>query len=555
MSIRIGPDGTIIKDDSQQPQTVPTYTPPTTRQVPSPRIPVQHATNYLSDYELRMTDLLHSNFSAAKEQLESDHAFGNLTATYLLGKIYFDRIFIAPDYEKAMSYWEHGASLGDLNCKRSLGDCYYYGRGREENNAKALEIYNSVLAINPQEYVAMYMLARMIVNGHGVRKDVQRALSLFEQAWNGGYYRAAGEIGEIYQFQYQKTREDIMNALKWYQRGAEKGDAWCCYRLGLFLTGGDYGVQIDEERGYGFLLRAMDYAQAINYLLLSIITADYQNFRSPVEVLTGDIINLIFSEAERRAEYGFTDLQMSLGDCYGDGKGRVQSSEKALYYYEKALANGEYQAAWRLGNNYKLGWQGFEIDLQKAFKYYRIGAEADDNNCLQSLEGLLSDEYIPGLQPGESEQMQRYCLERRAQQGDKHAIGTLGNSLMNGYRPFDEDKERAIQCFEQLAGNEGNDSFLDHNLDLALLYIELRKTNKYNQLIPCLQRAAQFHNTDYYKGWIDHTYGVIYRDALGVQKDLSKAHEYFLSAMEKGYEPAKEDLSHFKKGIFGWKLV
>ena len=168
---------------------------------------------------------------------------------------------------------------------------------------------------------------------------------------------------------------------------------------------------------------------------------------------------------------------------------------------------------------------------------------------------MLSDEYIPGLAPGESERMQKKCLERRAQKGDKYAIASLGNSLMNGYRPFEEDKERAILCFEQIVGKEEGNSTLDHNLDLALLYIELRKTEKYDQLIPCLQRAAQFHNTEYYKGWIDHTYGVIYRDALSVQKDLSKAHDYFLSALEKGFEPAKEDLSHFKKGFFGWKLV
>ena len=548
MSIRIGSDGTIIKDDT--PQSPSNHTPmqTTTRPVPLAGTAVQQRTNYISDYELQMTDLLHNDFATAKEQLERDHAFGNSTATYLLGKIYFDRIFVAPDYSKAISYWEHGSSFGDLNCKRGLGDCYFYGRGREENNAEALKIYNDILRSNPQEYISMYMVARMTAHGWGVNKDIQRAISQFEQVWNGGYYKAAGELGEIYQFEFQQSRDDIMTALKWYQRGAEKGDLRSCYRLGLFFTLGDFGVPIDEVRGYNYLLKAIDDVDSLKFLLLSIIN-------DQVDVLSSQDIARIFAVAERRAEYGFSELQLWLGVAYGDGKGCVQSKEKALYYYEKALAGGEYQAAWRLGNNYKLGWQGFDIDFQKAYKYYRIGAEADDNNCLQSLEGLLSDEYIPGLEPGESEHMQKYCLERRAQKGDKHAISTLGNSLMNGYRPFDEDKERAIQCFEQLAGNEGNDSFLDHNLDLALLYIELRKTNKYNQLIPCLQRAAQAHNTDYYKGWIDHTYGVIYRDALGVQKDLSKAHDYFLSALEKGYEPAKEDLSHFKKGIFGWKLV
>lgn len=553
MSIRIGPDGTIIKDDSPQTPTIPVQTQPPTRQVPSQRPTLHQQANYISEYELRMLDMLHGDFPSAKEQLESDHAFGNLTATYLLGKVYFDRIFVAPDYAKAISYWEHGAALGDLNCKRSLGDCYYYGRGREEDNSKALAIYNEVLRINPNEYISMLMVGKMLANGYGIRKDVQRAMSIFEQVWNGGYYKAAGEIGDTFQFEYPKNQESLSNALKWYQRGAEKGDAWCCYRLGWFLT--RPGAGMDEERGYNYLLRAMDYTQAINYLLLCIITADYYNSRSPIDVLSPNVIAFIFSEAERRAEYGFSDLQMSLGDCYGDGKGCIQNSEKAKYWYEKAISNGEYEAARRLGNDYQRGWQGFDVDVTKAFRIFKIGVEADHDGCLEAMESLLSDEYIPGLAPGESERMQKKCLERRAQKGDKYAIASLGNSLMNGYRPFEEDKERAILCFEQIVGKEEGNSTLDHNLDLALLYIELRKTEKYDQLIPCLQRAAQFHNTEYYKGWIDHTYGVIYRDALSVQKDLSKAHDYFLSALEKGFEPAKEDLSHFKKGFFGWKLV
>lgn len=534
MSIRIGPDGTIIKDDDVPSRDVPT---------PTPREIIRRTLNDTrSEYEQQIIQLLRSNTTAAEAQLQRDHALGNTEATYLLGKLYFDRIYAAPDYARSISLWEQGASLGDQNCKRGLADAYYFGRGREENDARAYSMYNELLANNPSDYTSMGMIGKMTAYGWGVSKNINKGLQLLEEAWRGGYARAADEIGAIYESQLERNVENIMTAYKWYQRGVDRDVPRCYYHFARPHITGDYGFDKDEQLGYEYMMHAIEDVDALVFLLLS-NKSDY---------LTNEDIQVIMSAAERRAGYGITALQYWLAVAYDDGRDCAPNAEKAIFWYERAIENGEYDAAWRLGWNYKRGKEGFPQDFQLAFKYYKIGADADHEKCLESLGSLLDDEYIHGLSYEEKERLQRYCTERRAQKGDIYAISQLGTAYMNGYRPFEEDKEKAIQLFETTLG----DSHVDHSVDLVRLYIELQKVSKYNQIVPLLNKAkTKYAGSDYLLGMVEHLFGIIYRDGIGVNRDLGTAHGYFLSASNKGYTPANEDLKHFKKGLFGWKLI
>lgn len=545
MSIRIGPDGSIIKEEGGNTPIQATPSRPITPPRPAPVVPprpIMRQESITSEYERKIDDMLHADVVTATQQLESDHAFGNLEATYLLGRLFFDRIFVAPNYSKSIEYWEYGAARGDINCERGLADCYFYGRGRPEDDSRAYSMYSDIFRRNPQDAISMYMIGRMTAYGWGVSKDPIKAIPIFERAWSAGYAKAADAIGAIYEFVFEQTYDNVMTALKWYQRGVERGDIRSKYHLGRVYVEGYYGVDKDEARGFRYWLEAIDDIDALTALML--YTKD--GFLQQSE------LKFIMDTAERRADYGFSELQMWIGDAYERGRDCEKNNQKAIEWYEKAIANGEYEAAWRLGCDYKHAWNGFEENIELAYKYYRIGADADNDNCLRSLGDLLDDEYIPSLQPGESDRLRKYCLERRAQKGDSWAISRLGTALMNGYSPFKEDKERAIQCFEQLIGDENN----DHSLDLVDLYIELRKTNKYSQIVPCLERAEKkYENSDYFLGLINYKYGMIYRDGIGVSRNLELAHNYFLKSHAKGYNDAKEALEHFKKGIFGWKLV
>ena len=136
----------------------------------------------MSVYLDKMNDLLKANTAAAIQQLENDSATGNLEATYLLGKVYFDEIYAAPDADRFIPLWEKGASANN-DCLRSLGDCYFFGSGYPESNEKAIEIYNEVIRRNPNDHWALCQIGRMHGHGWGFPTNIPYSITLLEDAW------------------------------------------------------------------------------------------------------------------------------------------------------------------------------------------------------------------------------------------------------------------------------------------------------------------------------------------------------------------------------------
>src|SRR5699024_6071170 len=97
---------------------------------------------------------------------------------------------------KAADLFEKAAGLGSMTSLEKLGDCYFYGRGRDEDNAAALEAYEKAFEATGSSYSA-YQLGRMHEFGWGVESNLDKAGSFFEKSWSGGYAAAAGNLGDI----------------------------------------------------------------------------------------------------------------------------------------------------------------------------------------------------------------------------------------------------------------------------------------------------------------------------------------------------------------------
>lgn len=106
----------------------------------------------MSIYTDNIQDMLADDSKIAIRQLESDAMAGNLEATYLLGKVYYDGVYYPPNSNKVLGLWEKGAQNGSIDCLRALGDCHFFGFGYEESNEKAMEIYNEVLRKSPNDH-------------------------------------------------------------------------------------------------------------------------------------------------------------------------------------------------------------------------------------------------------------------------------------------------------------------------------------------------------------------------------------------------------------------
>lgn len=495
----------------------------------------------MSIYADKIQDMLAGNSEIAIKQLESDDLAGRLEATYLLGKVYYDGLYCSPNPEKATQLWEKGAQNNSIDCLRALGDCYFFGFGYSENNEKAMETYNEVLRRNPSEHQALCQIGRMHGHGWGVPKNISHAITLLEDAWKKGSGRAATEIGLLYMFDTEKNVENIKEAIKWYQRGAERGDAKGCYRMGLLYKWGDYGLPESQKMAYQFLLRAKELSDALSLL----ITSEGCGVASPADM------KILFEEAERRAEFGDGELQEALGQAYARGLGVSVNTELASKWYLRAIESGNTFAEYQYGMKFALGMDGFEKNIEKAYKYLFHAAQAGQSYAMKPLADLLDDEYIPGLSYEERNAQMLYWFEKAVENGEEWAAVTLGRKYENGYTPVQVDVAKAIHYY-QIAADHDIDTVY---LSLGKLYMIPGSTANYKMAHRYLALAQEKSTLDFQIAEIELCYGRMNKDGLGVPKNLEEAHKHFMIAAAKGNQDAIEELKHMKKGLFGWKLI
>lgn len=495
----------------------------------------------MSMYADKIQDMLAANSEIAIRQLESDDLAGNLEATYLLGKVYYDGIYSLPNTSKSIELWEKGATRNNIDCLRALADCYFFGFGYEENNEKAIDAYNKVLKRNPNDHKALCQIGRMHGHGWGFPKNVSHGINLLEDAWRKGSSRAATEIGLLYMFDMEKTVDNIKSAIKWYQRGAEHGDAKGCYRMGLLYKWGDYGLPESPKMAYQYLFKAKELSDALSLL----ITSEGCGIASPSDM------KMLFEEAEKRANYGDGELQEALAQAYARGLGITANKELASMWYLRAIESGNTFAEYQYGMKFALGMDGFDKDVQQAYKYLSHAAQAGQSYAMKPLAELLDDEYIPGLSMEDRNSQMIYWFERAVEAGDEWAAVTLGRKYENGYSPVQVDIEKAIYYYQIAADHELDTVYLS----LGKLYMLPSAASDYKLAHRYLSLAQEKATLDFQIAEIELCYGKMNKEGLGIPKNLEEAQKHYTIAASKGNTEAIEELKHFKKGLFGWKLI
>lgn len=109
---------------------------------------------------------------------------------------------------------------------------------------------------------------------------------------------------------------------------------------------------------------------------------------------------------KQAAEYGNKDVYNTIGYIYQHhgpftaNSGHMESKDYAALienYYNKAIANGNYNAIYNLATcyHYPNSQTGFTTDFDKALALYRMGANLGNADCLTALGSLYKDKRIP----------------------------------------------------------------------------------------------------------------------------------------------------------------
>ena len=183
---------------------------------------------------------------------------------------------------------------------------------------------------------------------------------------------------------YYKTGEEFYNqgnyteAVKWYRKAAEQGDAAAQCGLGF-----SYAI------GQGV---SQNFTEAVKWFRKSAEqgNADAQ-FYLGVSYAQGQGVPQDYAEAvkwcRKAAEQGHALAQNKLGYCYKNGQGVPQDYAEAVKWYRKAAEQGLADAQCNLAFCYDEG-QGVPQNYTEAVKWYRKAAEQGNSDAIALLKRL-----------------------------------------------------------------------------------------------------------------------------------------------------------------------
>lgn len=445
---------------------------------------------------------------------------------------------------KAADLFERAVDLGSMTSLEKLGDCYFYGRGRDEDDKTALEAYAKVFEATGSSYSA-YQLGRMYGFGWGVEPNPDKARDYLEKSWANSYAAAAGILGDICLDRAKSTHDskDVEEGFKWFQRGSSRGDSYSTYRMALLYAIGDYGIHEDKKRAYDLLMKASDYPRALGYLVAN----------NGLNICSNDQYFELINRAADLAESTCNgELFRNLGRAY-EGKTRLPADpEKSEEYYMKALDAGDGFSGYLLGSNYSYGWNGYLPDADKAEEMLLKGANLGSVEAMSSL-GDLYKKRAENVWPSDPEKM------RLAFEWYEKAYETGGgtwDALHAGQAALEVGDsflhERAAACFKAAM----EDGIYWAYVPLAKLSIKEGAPSFCPELAKrALEKARTEEIVEYKTGEVDYLTGLMFERGLGLPASANQAVELYIKASDKGCEEAKEALKGFKKGFFGWKKI
>ena len=208
-----------------------------------------------------------------------------------------------------------------------------YFEGRENEAEEALE--------NPAVFFALVLVNTMKNNSLKAEMFADKMRSLYDKNKEAGN-QAFAEMKPLLEFYAKKqvpsaqyllgvifhrgygVKKDDAEAVNWWRKAAEQGNAYAQYRLGWMY-----------HRGYGV---RQDYAEAVNWY-------------------------------RKAAEQGNAPAQNNLGDMYNMGKGVREDKAEAVKWYRKAAEQGFTAAQDNLGYMYYWGY-GVKQDYKTSYMWY-----------------------------------------------------------------------------------------------------------------------------------------------------------------------------------------
>ncbi|MEE8104530.1 MAG: hypothetical protein V3T86_03245 [Planctomycetota bacterium] len=412
-----------------------------------------------------------------------------------------------------------------------------------ENYAAAVRSLEPLAAKGNAE--AQNMLARLLMDGRGVRKDIWRARELLAKS------------------RKQKYRPADWTAARWAVRGVGERASWASGRYELTKNGKPFHSPSEELDCYQLILEsgqtgaheraitgAVKLAQdghkpAIEFLKERIANDDrlamyrFANYYLRKGAPAGDEavgLTLLRSGAER----GHAGCMSSYGRMMLEGKRVTTNLGMAVRYLDAAAKLGDLDAAHALGMAYKSGKQ-LTADPKKAYEAFSAlddpgwRANYEAGLCLQNGTGVERDCLAAANRYRECFEHFGYAfsgirivrdLENAIESGDTAAMTVLGNMHRDGWGKKPKNPTKAMELYKKAAAL----GFAEARYAIAGLYYNGEGVPK------DIKETARWYALAAKGGRPEHvlTYGHVLNNGGGVTKDVTRATEHFRRAAEGG---------------------
>ncbi|THB68898.1 MAG: sel1 repeat family protein [Gammaproteobacteria bacterium] len=297
------------------------------------------------------------------------------------------------EYSKAIEYLTILSKQGNPQAKYLLGTLYEQGLGVGRNVQTAKYLYDE--SAESGYYLSQYHLGLIYFKGKGGTKQPLLAIELFEKAANQGYSKAQFALAKIYLKGTNGVDISYSKAIPLLQELVKKGDDFSQYELGLVYLHGK-GLEEDNNKA----LQLMQLAARQGNKKAQNRLRDIKLFRNNLNEAEkgGKKAQFIVAEnyyfgkgtktsAEKAlvwyrksAEQGYAKAQFVVGKMYETGNGVDQNIHMAAKMYSLAAEKNHADAQYEYGLMFTRGGV-VDIDVNKAIFWME---KADANGSEKS---------------------------------------------------------------------------------------------------------------------------------------------------------------------------
>lgn len=313
----------------------------------------------------------------------------------------------------------------------------------------------------PLDADGQFNLGEKFYNGLGAELDYGEALDWYLKSAEQGNAKAQYRLGQMYGNGLGTARNDDESE-KWYLKSAEQGNADAMYSLGGKYMWKGLRTQLDASQESGSQTKYEQKSELWYKKAADAFKKLADQGDSHAMKMLGDMYsagtgveedeNKVHELYLKAAEHGDPDAECEAGNMYLSGSGVIKDLNKALDMFQKSAEQGNANAMFGLGNMYREG-QGVRQDYEEAAKWY---AKSADMGAVYAMT-LLAGMYRDGQGVGQNYEEAAKWFGKAAEQDNSDAMYELGKLYING-TGVKQDNEEALKWYKKAAEKDNSDA-------------------------------------------------------------------------------------------------